>query len=124
MCIRDSYTSPNAGFTNVKEVMFKLGVDDSAKLGKAALKPYAIAAFEFDTAPGLGQADGGLNAGRYLELGVGPGLSGSKASLTFPVKVGLSIGDYYELNGVDNTFGYFSASGIVAVPLQVPASFG
>jgi len=119
-----AYTSPNAGFTNVKEVMVKLGIDDSAKLGKAALKPYGIVAFELDAAPGVGQADGGLNAGRYLELGVGPGLSGSKASLTFPVKVGLSMGDYYELNGVDNTFGYFSASGIVAVPLKVPASFG
>lgn len=119
-----AYTSPNAGFTNVKEVMVKLGIDDSAKLGKAALKPYGIVAFELDTAPGVGQADGGLHAGRYLELGVGPGLSGSKASLTFPVKLGLSIGDYYELNGADNKFGYFSASGIVSVPLKVPASYG
>ena len=119
-----AYTSPNAGFTNVKEVMFKLGVDDSARLGKAALKPYGIVAFELDTAPGVGQADGGLKAGRYLELGVGPGLSGSKASFTFPVKVGLSMGNYYELDGVDNKFGYFSASGIVAVPVKVPASFG
>ena len=119
-----AYTSPNAGFTNVKEVMVKLGIDDSAKLGKAALKPYGIVAVELDTAPGFGQADGGLHAGRYLELGVGPGLTGSKASLTFPVKVGLSIGDYYELNGVDNRFGYFSASGIVSVPLKVPVSYG
>ena len=119
-----AYTSPNAGFSTVKEVMVKLGVDDSATLGKAALKPYGIVAFEFDAAPGLGQADGGLNAGRYLELGVGPALSGSKASLTFPVKVGLSIGDYYELDGVDNRFGYFSAAGIATVPLKVPVSFG
>ena len=119
-----AYTSPNSAFTNVKEVMVKLGIDDSAKLGKAAFKPYGIVAFEFDTAPGVGQADGGLNAGRYLEVGVGPGLSGSKASLTFPVKVGLSMGDYYELDGVDNKFGYFSAAGIVSVPLKVPASYG
>lgn len=119
-----AYTSPNAGFTNVKEISFKLGIDDSAKLGKAALKPYGIVAFEMDTAPGIGQADGGLSAGRYLELGVGPGLSGSKVSVTFPVKVGLSLGDYYELDGVDNKFGYFSASGIASVPLNVPARFG
>jgi hypothetical protein len=119
-----AYTSPNAGFSTVKEVMFKLGVDDSAKLGKGALKPYGIVAFEFNTAPGLGQADGGLNAGRYLELGVGPGVSASKVSLTSPVKVGLSLANYYELNGVDNTFGYFSASGIASVPLKLPASFG
>ena len=120
-----AYTSPNAGFTNVKEVMFKLGVDDSAKLGKGALKPYGIVALEFNTEPGVGQADGGLKAGRYLELGVGPGWTGSKASLTFPVKVGLSLANYYELNGVDNRFGYFSAAGIASVPLTVvPASFG
>ena len=120
-----AYTSPNAGFTNVKEVMFKLAVDDSASLGKGALKPYVIAAFEFGAEPGIGQADGGLEAGRYLELGVGPGWSGSSASLTFPVKVGLSIGNYYELNGVDNRFGYFSASGVASVPLKaVPVSFG
>jgi hypothetical protein len=120
-----AYTSPNAGFTNVKEVMFKLGVDDSATLGKGALKPYGIVAFEFDTEPGIGQADGGLEAGRYLELGIGPGWSGSAVSLTFPVKVGLSLANYYELNGVDNKFGYFSASGIASVPLKgVPASFG
>jgi hypothetical protein len=120
-----AYTSPNAGFTNVKEVMFKLGVDDSAKLGKGALKPYGIVAFEFNTEPGIGQADGGLKAGRYLEVGIGPGWSGSAASLTFPVKVGLSLANYYELAGVDNKFGYFSASGIASVPLKaVPASFG
>ena len=120
-----AYTSPNAGFTNVKEVMFKLGVDDSAKLGKGALKPYGVVAFEFNTEPGIGQADGGLKAGRYLELGVGPGWTGSNASVTFPVKVGLSLADYYELNGVDNRFGYFSASGIASVPLTgIPAAFG
>ena len=119
-----AYTSPNAGFSNVKEAMFKLGVDDSAQLGKAALKPYAIVAFEFDTAPGLGQADGGLDAGRYLELGVGPGWSGANVSVTFPVKVGMSLANYYELDGVDNKFGYFSVAGIAAVPLKVPASFG
>ncbi|HXD19910.1 MAG TPA: hypothetical protein VN654_23010 [Vicinamibacterales bacterium] len=119
-----AYTSPNAGFTSVKEVMFKLGVDDSAKLGKGALKPYGIVALEFNTEPGVGQADGGLKAGRYLELGVGPGWTGSKASLTFPVKVGLSLANYYEFDGVDNRFGYFSAAGIGSVPLKLPASFG
>ena len=119
-----AYTSPNAGFSNVKEVMFKLGVDDSARLGKAALKPYGIVAFEFGTDPGLGQADGGSSAGRYLELGVGPGWNGAKASLTFPVKVGLSLANYYELNGVDNKFGYFSASAVASTPLKLPASFG
>ena len=75
-----AYTSPNNTFTTVKEITFKLGVDDSAYLGKAALKPYTLVAFEFDTSPGVGQADGGSKAGRYLELGVAPGYAVSKAS--------------------------------------------
>jgi len=112
-----SYTSPNDSFTHVKEIAVKLSVDDSAYLGAGALKPYALVAFEMATEPGKYQADGGLNAGRYLELGVAPGYSGARASIAFPVKVGLSVGDYYELDGVDNTFGFFSTAGIVTVPI-------
>ena len=119
-----AYTSPNNSFSTVKEIMFKLGVDDSGKLGKASLKPYAIFAFEFDTDEGTGQADGGLEAGKYLELGVSPGYAGSKASLAVPIKIGLSMGDYYELAGEDNAFGYFSIAGIVTVPLGPTTKFG
>jgi hypothetical protein len=126
-----AYTSPNAGFNNVKELMFKFGGDDSAALGKAALHPWVIAAFEFDAANGH-QADGGANAGKYLELGVSPGYSGAKASLAVPVKVGLSMGDYYELNErtatvpnwVDHAFGYLSIAGIVTVPIKGTTPYG
>ena len=48
-----AYTSPNNSYSTVKEIMFKLAVDDSAYLGKAAVKPYVILAQELDTAPGL-----------------------------------------------------------------------
>jgi hypothetical protein len=127
-----AYTSPNNAFTTVKEIAFQLGVDDSVYLGRAALKPYALVAFEFDTDPGVGQADGGLNAGRYFELGIAPGYSGARASLAVPVKVGLSLADYYELNvgtGAasvfeDNRFGYFSVAGLVTVPLGGTTNFG
>jgi hypothetical protein len=126
-----AYTSPNAGFNNVKELMFKFGADDSAALGKAALHPWVIAAFEFDADNGH-QADGGSKAGKYLELGVSPGYSGSKASIAVPVKVGLSIGDYYELNEgtvlrpdfVDHKFGYFSIAGIATVPIKGTTAYG
>lgn len=115
------HLSPNNAFTTVKEIMFKLRVDDSPYLGKASLKPYAIFAFEFDTEPGVGQPDGGAKAGRYLELAVAPGYSWPRASVSVPVKFGLSLSNYYELNTgtaeapvfVDNTFGYFSVAGIV-----------
>jgi hypothetical protein len=127
-----AYTSPNNAFTTVKEIAFQVGVDDTAYLGKAALKPYALVAFEFDTEQGVGQADGGANAGRYLELGVAPGYAGTRASFTVPLKVGLSLSDYYELNTgtadapvfVDNRFGYVSIAGLVTVPLGGTTSFG
>lgn len=117
-----AYTSPNSAFGNVREVAFKLGVDDSAALGKASLKPYGLVAFELD-----GQADGGTNEGTYLELGVAPGIGGKMASIAFPTKVGLSLSDYYEIpgGGPDQRFGYFSVSGIVTVPISgIPARFG
>jgi len=119
-----AYTSPNNAFSTVKELAFKLAVDDSAYLGAAALKPYVLVAQEFDTAPGLGQADGGENAGTYLELGVAPGWASDAVSLAFPVKVGLSAGDYYELRGVDNKFGYASVAALVTVPLGGTTMFG
>jgi len=105
--------------------MFKLGVDDSAQLGKFSMKPYAIFAFEFDTEAGTGQADAGENAGKYLELGIAPGYTGySRAAIAFPIKLGMSMGDYYELDGEDNKFGYFSIGGIVTVPLGGTGKFG
>jgi hypothetical protein len=127
-----AYTSPNNTFTSVKEIAIQLGVDDTAYLGKAALKPYALLAFELDTEPGVSQADGGQNPGRYLELGVAPGYAGSTVSVAVPMKVGLSMSGYYELNvGTpaapvyeDSTFGYFSIAGIVTVPLGGTTSFG
>jgi hypothetical protein len=119
-----AYTSPNSGFTTVKEIGFKLAADDTAYLGRAAMKPYALVAFEFDTDPGAHQADGGLNAGKYLELGIAPGYSATRASLAIPVKVGLSLGDYYELDGVDNKFGFFSVGGLVTVPLGGTTNYG
>jgi hypothetical protein len=122
-----AYTSPNNGFTTVKEIMFKFAVDDSGKLGKGAVKPYIVIAQEFGTDIATGQADGGANAGTYMEIGIAPGYYGiSKASIAFPIKVGMSLSDYYEnpLTGEDSAFGFFSIAGIVTVPLGGTTSFG
>lgn len=119
-----AYNSPNSGFTTVKEIAVKLALDDSGYLGRAAVKPYVVVAQEFDTGVAIGQADGGDNAGTYMEIGVSPGYSASKASIAFPLKVGLSLGDYYELAGADNKFGFFSVAGIVTVPLGSTTSYG
>ena len=109
-----SYTSPANLFGHVKEFGIKLAFDDSGALGKGALKPYALVAFEL----GDNQADAGSEAGTYVELGVAPGYAGSRASVAFPIKVGLSASNYYEFaTGEDSKFGYFSVAGIVTVPL-------
>ena len=115
-----AYTSPNGLFGTVKEIAFKLAVDDSGALGAMAVKPYVLLARELD-----GQADGGANEGTYLELGIAPGVTRSRLSVSVPVKVGLSLGDYYEgING-DETFGYFSVAGIATVPFSsAPTRFG
>jgi len=115
-----AYTSPNGLFGTVREIAFKLSVDDSGRLGAAAIHPYVQLARELS-----GQADGGAEEGTYVELGVAPGVSFSRVSVSVPVKVGLSAGNYYEgLNG-DETFGYFSVAGIATVPFtSTPTRFG
>ncbi len=117
-----AYTSPNSMFTTVKEIGLKVAVDDDSGRRAAALNPYASVAFELDTKPGIGQLDGGFKAGRYLELGAAPGYSVRRIGVAVPVKVGLSLGNYYELAGKDRKFGYASFAGIVTVPLGGIAS--
>lgn len=112
-----AYTSPNAMFNTVKELSFKVAKSHM-------LSPYGVVAFELSD---NGQADGGLNKGTYLELGVGPAfpIAGGKASLTVPVKLGMSLKDYYELGDTDNKFGFFDIGGLITVPLSgVGARFG
>jgi len=115
-----SYMSPADLFAHVKELAVKLSFDDSAQLGRGALKPYLIAAFELDDS---GQADAGDSKGTYLELGAAPGYAGARASLAVPIKLGLSANDYYEFGtGEDSGFGYFSIAGIVTVPMGAHAN--
>jgi hypothetical protein len=112
-----AYTSPNGRFTTVEELSFKVS--------KAhMLAPYGLIAFELTDD---GQADGGSNKGTYLELGVAPSwaLAEGKATLAIPVKLGLSLNDYYELGDTDNKFGFFDVGGLITVPLTgIPSRFG
>ena len=117
-----AYMSPNQSFGTVKEVALGFAYDDGM------LGPYATFAFEVD-----GQADGGLNEGTYLELGVEPGfgLADTDLSLSFPVAVGLSLSDYYEafsladLTFINDTFGFFSVGASLGVPLSgIPSDYG
>src|ERR1051325_9571205 len=112
-----AYTSPNSSFSAVKELSFKVA-------GEGGVSPYALVAFELDTSPGLGQADGGQNAGTYLELGVAPGWTDLPVNVTFPIKVGLSLNDYYELAGVDHGFGFLSLGAKASIPLGRRTGYG
>jgi hypothetical protein len=113
-----SYTSPADSFATVHELAGVVAVDDSASA--FPLAPKAVLAFEL----GDGQADGGANKGVYLELGIKPGIKlAPKATLLIPVKLGLSLKDYYEGFGASmpgNTFGFFD----LGLQLSIPAASG
>ena len=107
-----AYMSPNDMFKTVKEISFK-----AAHASKAA--PYALVAFEIGGS-GSGQADGGSELGTYLELGIGPSwpIAEGKATVAVPVKLGLSLKDYYELSGEDKKFGYIVGGLLLTAPLS------
>jgi hypothetical protein len=106
-----SYTSPNDRFNSVYELAAVLAYDDSGS--RFPLSPRAVVAFELQ-----GQADGGADQGRYLELGIRPSVKLARAlSLAVPVKIGLSLADYYEGPLGNDRFGFFSTGVIGSVPL-------
>jgi hypothetical protein len=119
-----AYTSPNGSFSNVKEVSFKVGPNQNAISPDAYLLPYALIAFELDTSPGQGQADAGREGGTYLELGASVRWVGAPVDVYFPIRVGLSLHDYYELAGVDHAFGFLMLGAHAEVPLVRTSKYG
>ena len=119
-----AYTSPNDVFTTVKEISFKV-----AHASRYA--PYALLAFEFGD-DDSGQADGGQflggngGKGTYLELGIGPSwpIADGKATVGVPIKLGLSLKDYYEhpVTGEDSKFGYIDGGVLITVPFAQEVS--
>jgi hypothetical protein len=109
-----SYTSPNDRFRTVHELAAVVAVDDSAS--PLPLSPKATLAFELD-----GQADGGSAKGTYLELAVRPSIklidARSPLSLAIPVRLGVSLKDYYEGPNGSETFGFFSSGLVASVPV-------
>jgi hypothetical protein len=107
-----SYTSPADSFATVQELAGVLAFDDSAN--PFPLSPKIVLAFEL----GDGEADGGLNKGTYLELGVRPTLKlHPRATLAIPVKTGLSVNNYYEGPAGDDHFGFFDTGLQLSVPV-------
>jgi hypothetical protein len=111
-----AYTSPNGGFGTVHELAFKGAVSHK-------IAPYILLAQEL----GAVGADGGTKRGTYVELGIGPSwpLAGGNVTVAIPLKLGLSSHNYYELNGVDNRFGFLDVGALLTVPLPgIPANYG
>ena len=120
-----AYTSPSDAFKTVQEVDLSAALDDSEWLGAFALKPSILFATETqNTAMGT-------ESGEYLELGVAPSYpivdsETMPMTLTFPVKLGLSLDDYYELSeNNEDTFGYASTGVKLSFPLTfIPEDYG
>ena len=106
-----AYTSPNLMFDTVKEIGFNVAQS-------SWIHPYGVLAFEV----GEHGIDGGQNNGTYLELGAAPAFPFRKATLSVPVKLGMSLANYYELNGVDHKFGFFDVGGLITMPLSGSSS--
>lgn len=117
------YTSPSNRFSTIQELIFKATVDDIGTSG-IGINPHALVAFELTASPGLGQADGGQNGGTYLEIGATPGWNDALVNLKFPIKLGFSLNDYYELGAVDHKFGYLSLAAVATVPFATGSDFG
>jgi len=115
-------TSPSDAYETVQELDLTLAYDDSDLLGKFALHPCVLLGIE----TGADASDGGdSDAGKYLEIGVAPGISfdwsKTPISISFPLSVGMSLNNYYQdAEGEDDTFGFVQ----VGVKGSVPLPFG
>jgi hypothetical protein len=119
------YSYPGGAFHTVQEMDFQVSFNDAEWLGKWALNPYTLMAGEFDNTA-LGTKEG-----VYSETGIRPNftLIDSETyplSMAVPLKVGLSVTDYYEgANGNNYTFGYFQGGPVFTVPLAfIPSEYG
>jgi hypothetical protein len=118
-------TSPSNAWGTVEEFDLGVAYDDTELLGAWSLKPTVLLGVE----TGSNAADGGRK-GAYLQLGVSPGFTFDVGSVkdiavTFPVSVGLSLGNYYEGSGGENdVFGFASVGAKASVPLPLDKSWG
>jgi hypothetical protein len=117
------YTSPNDTFTSYSDVGLGFALSDAKWLGGVALNPSLLLAFE-TTGEAL-VADG--KKGIYMGIGLAPGYtffaeSSFPVNLSAPMTFGFSLKDYYTVNGVNQTFGFFSGGPLITLPLKFIAS--
>jgi hypothetical protein len=118
------YTSPNGAFHTVEELNFELAWDDSEALGRWSMKPWINFAVE-TSGTSLGDHEGSA-----VQIGVEPTIwtwehPTVPVAFTLPLELGLSIDDYYELDGEEDTYGYFSFGLAATMELGfVPEDYG
>ncbi len=119
------YISPSGAFDTSHELSILAELDDSAMWSDGfALNPHAGLVIEAGGPP-LTEPSRGV----YLQLGIEPGFAwrvrdGLTLDVTLPVKVGLSVSDYYQdATGEDHRFGYFDAGVDASIELP-PFGFG
>jgi len=115
-----AFTFPDNTGGTIQEIDLKVGFDDSEYLGKWALNPYFLLAFE---------VEGSHNT--YGEVGVEPSFTVYESedypvTLSVPVSLGFSIDDYYtDATGDEEEFGYASVGVSLSTPLPfIPDDFG
>jgi hypothetical protein len=123
------YTSPNNAFRTVEEIAVDLSYDDSELLGAFAMNPTATFAFETHRS-----SFGGVGKGAVFELGLEPGAEVKlpmeaadkyPISITVPIKLALSMDDYYKNGPENDVFGYALIGLHAAVPIAcIPPRFG
>ena len=127
------FDSPADVFSTARSINGTLAYDDSSLWASTPLAAGAFGIHLHGTvlwelgAPGFA----GLSPkGWYYEIGIAPSYTFLKSSaypITFsiPTTVGLGDSRFYEFNGHDNNFGYFSTGPSISVPLAfIPSGFG
>ena len=125
-----AYTSPNGSFATVHELAGSVGFDDSSLWENLAGGRFGGIAPSITVARELDGTAFGPESGTYLEAGIGPSVTLVDAedvslSVSVPVTLGTSLGDYYEDDTGDDAFGYVNAGVSVATGLGfVPSQYG
>lgn len=120
------YTSPSDAWETTEEIMFAAEYADEQWLpGGWTLLPELTLAAETGSV-----ANDGGRKGVFLELGISPGfefnaLGTDSIDLRFPLRLGMSLSNYYEgEDGENDAFGYASAGAEVTFPLNLDPSWG
>jgi hypothetical protein len=114
---------------DVQQLEFRIEFDDRDPAYGFQLSPYALIIVEVE-----GETDAGnlghhvFAVGRLLELGIEPEfevlrIANRPLTVSVPVKIGLSLADYFErADGQDETFGYVDLGVEASYPVLVARS--